>query len=333
MHPEGGGEHAAAQVPPWQIWPFPHLEAASRQVLFPAASQNQVPFKHWLCPELDVQSPVLHAGPHSPPRQTLLPQLLPAQQGCPRPPHAAHVPPRHTPAVHLSPAQQGWFTPPQAAQFPAEQIWLLLQREPPMSTHVRAEPSQAKVPGTHLLCPGLESHEPPPAHGVMHWVPMQTFPPPHATPPQLLSAQSTFPSQSSSAPLPQVSIGTCAFGTQRPLQSVSPAAHLPSQGAPAAAQVVPHFLPPGQSKSHFPAAQIARPAPGAAHFVQVVPQASGSLFDLQVLPQAWKPSLQRIAHVVALVQVATPLSLLGHGEHCVPHEAVLLFGKHLSPHW
>ncbi len=97
-------------VPPQQGWPTPPHPAhwplgkqrSPRPQVLPVARHRSVPFAS--------QHPVEHA--------------LPAQHGCPAPPHAVQVVlPSHTvPPPHTSPAQHGWPGPPQAAHAPPEQV-------------------------------------------------------------------------------------------------------------------------------------------------------------------------------------------------------------------
>jgi hypothetical protein len=51
-----------------------------------------------------------------------VPHALPAQHGCPTPPHATHDPPEHTlPALHVLPEQHGCPVAPQMHR-PPEQV-------------------------------------------------------------------------------------------------------------------------------------------------------------------------------------------------------------------
>jgi hypothetical protein len=88
--------------------------------------------------------------------QQPLVQLLPAQHGCPVPPHAAHVPPLQiAPLPQVLPAQHGSPAPPHAAHEPPLHTVLDAVHALPLATHCVLVGSQHAPP----------LHELPPQHG------------------------------------------------------------------------------------------------------------------------------------------------------------------------
>jgi hypothetical protein len=76
--------------------------------------------------------------------------------------------------------------------------------------------------------------------------------------------------------------------TQLPLQSCSPAGHIPSQDRSAGMQAPKQsLLPEGHSAPQRMPSQVAVPPVGASHFVQAVPQVSMSRLRTQPSPQRW----------------------------------------------
>ena len=213
------------------------------------------------------------------------------------------------------------------------QFWVLLHRDPPASPQRRVPfGSQTYVPGTHCRRDGLSSQRPPPMQGVMHRPPWQTLPPPHWVPlPQPLSAQSVWPSQSSSCPLPQFSAGSAFCAKHRPLQRRWPVGQVLLHGTPSAMHWSLHLRPLVQSKSQRPLLQTARALPGAGHRVQAAPHASASVLDRQAPLHRCEPSLQRIPQA-PLVQIAVPFAVPGQGEQELPQDMALLSGRHSLPH-
>lgn len=91
----------------------------------------------------------------------------PGEQGAP------HVPFRQTLPPQLLPAQHGWPMPPQATQSPFLQICPPLQVTPPVFTQLRFPlASHAYVPARHWLRPGLLVHEPPGVHEGRQMLPL-----------------------------------------------------------------------------------------------------------------------------------------------------------------
>jgi hypothetical protein len=150
---------------------------------------------------------------------------------------------------------------------------------------------------------------------------------PHVTPlPHRLSAQSTWPLQSSSTPLLQFSAAT----------------HLPL-----------HLRPVSHSKSQAPFAHVALPPAGAEQGMQEVPQLLTFVSDTQLLLQLCLPAGHCPSHGLStpmqaprqsLVpfgqdepqlipsQVADPPVGVGHAVQETPQVATLLSSTQVSPH-
>jgi hypothetical protein len=238
-------------------------------------------------------------------------QIMPAQHGCPSPPHGGaseHVPPPHTrPALHMSPAQHGSLSPPHAvidAQSPSVHTRPSLHLPPvqhgsPTSPHAGV----VHIPPTHKSC-------------ALHSVPQHGCPlPPHAShdpPTHANPLAHAFAAQHGCPMRPHVVTGSAHL----PAVHKSPLQH---------SRLDEHLLP--ATLQHFPPEHVSptQQSPFAAHVALATRQ---HLPITQSSPNEHLPSVQQsrplephIVPGVAKSRGPEPLMSEGGGPFDVPAHA------------